>query len=361
MSSSWSREDLALRRHLTESLPRYVEKVHREAGVSLCLLVVYDDFLLPDALIRLRNMGVKVANYTTDTPTQWYRLIEGAKYYDVIASAHLAKLELLAAYCPTLYLPMAADPKDFRANNRNANSIEISEKYLVSFVGGYSPTREQVLVELIRAGIPLSLFGRWRAPEAGQKRLPFPFRRVAHDVQSYLLPRWRAEGFGPVVAALRRLTSKHLPKVGRFAMKALGEVCTEARPTFQSSPVPSSDIGDVFRHSLINLGFSQSEGHVGDPKQPCWIRGRDFEVPASGGFYLVQEAPERDALFKEGEHVETWSSVAELIEKIRYYLNHQEDSRRIARAGHLHAAANHMWRHRMDILLSYLGISNELA
>jgi spore maturation protein CgeB len=84
---------------------------------------------------------------------------------------------------------------------------------------------------------------------------------------------------------------------------------------------------------------------------------RDFEVPACGGFYLVEQAPDYDGLFERGREVETWRTVGELIDKIRYYLDHENERAAIAAAGRQRALREHLWTHRFAALFSELGIA----
>jgi spore maturation protein CgeB len=60
---------------------------------------------------------------------------------------------------------------------------------------------------------------------------------------------------------------------------------------------------------------------------------RSVEIPASGGFMLAERTPEHAALFQEGSEAEFYGSRTELVDKIRFYLNHEEKRRAVAAAG----------------------------
>ncbi len=82
----------------------------------------------------------------------------------------------------------------------------------------------------------------------------------------------------------------------------------------------------VFAGSRINLNISLRSIHSGIPL-------RVLDIMACGGFVLSNWQPEIADYFEEGEEIVTFDSVEDCLEKIAYYLTHEEERSRIARNG----------------------------
>lgn len=82
----------------------------------------------------------------------------------------------------------------------------------------------------------------------------------------------------------------------------------------------------VFAGSRINLNITLRSIHSGIPL-------RVLDIMACGGFVMTNRQPEITEYFEDGREIVTYGSVEECIDKISYYLEHDEERRTIASAG----------------------------
>lgn len=82
----------------------------------------------------------------------------------------------------------------------------------------------------------------------------------------------------------------------------------------------------VFAGSRINLNLSLRSIHAGIPL-------RVLDIMACGGFVLTNMQPEISENFVDGQEVVMFRSLADCMDKIDYYLRHEEERAQIAAAG----------------------------
>jgi len=116
--------------------------------------------------------------------------------------------------------------------------------------------------------------------------------------------------------------------------------------------IPLSDMVRIFNQSKINLNL----GDIADFTTPQ-IKKRTFEVPGCRGFLLTTPADHLDEYYEPGKEVVIASSPEELIDKCRYYLNHDEEREVIARNGYERTLAEHTWSHRLNDIFRRIGFA----
>lgn len=110
---------------------------------------------------------------------------------------------------------------------------------------------------------------------------------------------------------------------------------------------------DIYRSSLINIGM----GGIGYAENLNNLKGRDFEVPASGGgVYLTSYNPDLANFFSVGSEILCYRSVDELAEMIAHYSDRPDECRAIAARGHARALREHRWVHRFQRVCRFIGL-----
>ncbi len=102
----------------------------------------------------------------------------------------------------------------------------------------------------------------------------------------------------------------------------------------------STEMPLVFRRSRININHTMRAIRTGLPQ-------RIWDVLGSGGFLLTNAQAEIPEYLKIGEHLDVYADTGELIEKIRYWLSHEEERMTVAMAGYLEVQKSHRILHRV--------------
>lgn len=119
-----------------------------------------------------------------------------------------------------------------------------------------------------------------------------------------------------------------------------------------NGPLALEDMVKLYSRSRINLGFGGVEGH----QNTFCLKGRDFEIPMSGGLYLTEDHTELANAFQIGGEILAYSGIDDLVGKIRYYLSHPEEAEATRRRGYERALREHTWEARFDKIFRLLGL-----
>ena len=105
-----------------------------------------------------------------------------------------------------------------------------------------------------------------------------------------------------------------------------------------------SEMPKVFRMSKINLNFTIPNIKSGIPL-------RIWDVLGCGGFLLTNYQAEIPYYFKEGEDLVCFDGLEDLCEKVGYYLEHEEERKRIAWNGYHKVREKHSYIERIHTIL----------
>ena len=107
---------------------------------------------------------------------------------------------------------------------------------------------------------------------------------------------------------------------------------------------PYKETPGIYHSSRINLNISLRSIVNGIPL-------RCFEIMGAGGFLLTSYAGDFGMYFTDGEDYVSYDSVDDLINKCRYYLDNEDERRRIAANAYEKICAGHTYLHRVREML----------
>jgi hypothetical protein len=113
-------------------------------------------------------------------------------------------------------------------------------------------------------------------------------------------------------------------------------------------------MNELFKSARISLGFTgvatngAMDYDLTVNRRIKQIKGRCQEIAIVGGFVLCEYAPGLERVFAIGEEIDVFHNAAELVDKVRYYLDHPEQRDTMARLAHERAVrdydASSQWR-----------------
>ncbi len=103
----------------------------------------------------------------------------------------------------------------------------------------------------------------------------------------------------------------------------------------------------VFKTARINLNISLRSIKSGIPL-------RAFDIMGSGGFLLTNYQADFADCYTVGEDFIYYESKNDLLNKINYFLNHEDERAEIAANGFQRTATHHTYHHRIKEILTYL-------
>ncbi len=326
------------RLRLSVALVDQVRRAHAVQPLDVLFTYFYSACVMPEAIREIGALGIKTFNWYCNASFQLDLVAAIAPAYDWCLVPEFDRLDdyrkLGARPC---YCQEAADPLVYRP-------CDVPPQYDVAFVGQAYGERPEIIRHLLDAGIDARVWG------VGWERF-----------------RW-------VPAQLARLNDWWRTSRMPGLRLARGAVRRLARPTPNSRPylppprtiLPASKLGGalndrdlvtMFSRARINLGLSACGDTAADGRRILQIRLRDFEIPLSGGFYLVEYQSELQRFFSIGREIACYSDRADLVRQIRHFLAHPEEREAIRLAGRARCLRDHTWAMRFRAAFAAAGLA----
>ncbi len=274
-------------------------------------------------------------------------------------------MELDAFGVPRVHhMPMAAPDRDYDTTPLSPDGAE----HAVSFVGGQNTTYfgsqnnvsaatllAGTFAQAVRSDMPdvcfydvfFDLYRLMDPPMPGEpvetrmkKALEYFNHKLFYNATLCIKQRDR------FVVFLKRKLGETFALFGNRWDSAYGLSCHPQLPTADA-------YFNHFRKAAINLNFVNGNADSG-------LNMRHFEITAAGGFLLCYHQPEINDMFEVGRECDTFHNEQELLEKIRYYLEHPDKRIEIALAGQRRTLSDHLYSHRLRSMLDTVRSSSQI-
>lgn len=276
LSERLPRQDAYLQRHLIDA----------EREFQPDILLTMDRTIQPTVLSELRAGGAATGLWFPDAVSNMGRHDMFLAGYDRLFFKNpLLVDQLRDVYgLPAVYMPEACNSQWHRSN------VPFGSDQSIVLVGNVHPTRAILIDRMIRAGLPVKIFGTPPPPW-----IDFPAVSAAHT----------------------------------------GEY------------VSRKEKADVFRTARVVLNNLH-------PAEFGGLNCRAFEAAGSGGLLMTESRPGLEDLFEVGQEVISFGSFEELVEKCEALLRDPLDGAAIGDAAARRAHRDHTYENRLAEMLSML-------
>jgi hypothetical protein len=346
----FTKAQLRTRADITQRILDEVRAAHAARPVDVFLSYFYNAHFDPAGFDGVHRLGIPTINFYCNSIYQ-FELVAAiaAKVRFAWHAEKHARDSYLKVGANPVWVQMGADPELCRPE------ISVLREPKACFVGQRYADRDRWIAELIRAGIPVDIYGSgWRGDSStvanGSAYLSSRFRRARQQANSYLAVVGQNLCRNGLVGGLWRTwkqilylreTKRLAPLLVRHAMGSAPEITT------------------TFARYQVVLNFSNvwADGRSGATLIPH-VRLRDFEAPMCRTCYLTGHTDEIEEFYKVGTEIDTYRTREELVEKVRYYLAHPDAAERMREAAYQRARRDHTWECRFWELFAKTGMAS---
>jgi spore maturation protein CgeB len=284
-------------REIIESFNKTIPETVREQEPEF-VLVIQGSFVKPETVCWIRDK-------TDATPILWS--------YDELDRLRLTRQS--AKYYKSAYLFVPPQPDEFESVNakylplahddRSYNKLDSTDEppIDIAFIGSLTNERRKDILSHLVQELDANI------------QIWFPAWTLKDPVSFY---RYRIK---------RRKLSKHINR----------------------SFIDHTKINEIYNRSKICLNIHKA--WKVNSEEPVGLNMRTFEVPGARGFELVDEVTNLGDHFDIGEELVTYSGTDDLVEKVRYYLENDQEREAIANRGYRRAKDNHTFEDRLNVIL----------
>ncbi len=218
--------------------------------------------------------------------------------------------------------------------------LKLPLKYDVTFIGQPHGDRRRVIQALRDAGINIQVWGTgWENGRLAQEEMIRVFNQSRVNLNL-------SNASTPIT------TTKGHP--GTIVRKWLSR-CLDVVPFGSQVKMVGRKWIPVMRHSTSVAAASLRSNTI-EQQYDEQIKARNFEIPGCGGFLLTGRADNLEDYYDIRNEVVCVEAVDDLIEKVRYYLQHENERATIAQAGYQRTLCEHTYVSRFKKIFQRIGL-----
>ncbi len=291
--------------HGREGMNRKLLATVKEYRPDVVIFVPQNDQFIPEIVDEIGKLSISFGYFFDDMWRINYSRF-WARHFNFVSTSDVNGLKKFrdAGFTNVIYSP-------FACNINVYSRKDIPKVYDVTFVGQYHPNREWYIDCLKKAGIDVRVWGLgWSSGMINLEDMIDVFNQSRINLNLSNCVSWDirylATPFRPIKSTLR-----------------------------------------AWRQGIYAVGRS-------DMKTVEQVKGRHFEINACGGFQLSYYVEGLERMYSIGEEIALFVSPEDMIEKVYYYLKHENEREAIARRGYLRTQSDHTMEKRLKHILEQL-------
>ena len=294
---------------LEEALLQQVKAAHKIKPLDVFFSYFASSYCGGEVIKEISKLGIVTINWFCNASYQFYLVEQIAPYFDYCLVPEKFRLEdYKRVGANPIYCQQAANPNIYKP-------LRLKKDIDTSFIGSRYGDRYSFIKALYNAGNQLEVFGNhWIKDKYFIKD---SLRKVYHSIK--------------------------------------GD--KQISDTIFKGVLKDDEVVNIFNRSKINLGFAKCGDTYIDKEPIKQVRLRDFEVTMAGGFYLTEYCEELAAFFEPDKEIIFFNNKEELVDKAKFYLEHDTTREQISKAAYKRASEEHSWQKRLQSVFKHTGFN----
>jgi spore maturation protein CgeB len=326
--------NIGLRTEFSEKLLKEFRREHMKNPFDMFFSYFMNGMVDEDIVKTISDMDVPTCNFSCNNTHQFHLVDKISKCFDFnLHSEKDSKSKFDNIGATEIWWPMASNPKYFKPQN-------ITKNTQASFVGANYALRSKNIEYLLENKIDVHAYGPgWDKVARTNLR--------AHVKRGMLL--MKTLGFPPIRDQYRNSSILAELDCQRYMIDTF--------PNNLHPPVSDDKLISLYSESYISLGFLD----VYDKHDPSslithHLHLREFEAPMCGALYITGYMDELSEMFEPEKEVVTYRNQYELLDKVKFYLKHDNIANKIRKAARKRALKEHTYHHRYIKLFKQIGL-----